>query len=145
MNRIIRNQRNIKFFSDKNKAAFVVCSERMKHYASLLEDDRRVTAYRVHEAFDMSALPSVDSIDIRAEYLDADASAWATDFWIEFDNGTYAIRELVDIASLRRRADLEKLELSRRYWASRHIEDWKVVILVKTEKVKEEREDEYVF
>lgn len=145
MNRMMKNQRNIKFFSEKNDAALTVCSERMKHYASLLENDYYVIAYRVHEAFNMSELSSVGSIDIRTEYMDVEAPAWASDFWIEFEDGSRAIRELVDETMLKQRSFLERLELSRRYWAVRNITDWKAVVINNSKVVKKEAEDDYVF
>jgi len=146
MNRVTANQRGIKFYSKKNGTTLTVCSEGMRHYASLLESDRHIAIYRVHEAFDMSEL-SVDSVDIRSDYMDIESPSgvWASDFWIEFDNGAYAIRELVDNASFGKRAVLERLELSRRYWAAQHITDWKVVVLDMMKEAQEESEDEYVF
>lgn len=145
MNRLTTNRRNIKFFSEKNGMALTVCSERMKQYASLLENDCHVTAYRVHEAFDMNELSSVDSVDIRTEYMNSESVAWASDFWIEFDDGVRAIRELVDSAAFGQRAALERLELSRRYWATRCITNWKVVVIDTTNEITKEMEDEYVF
>lgn len=52
----------------------------------------------------------------------------SSDFYIRHADGTAAVRELVSAADLTKRAEVEKLELSRRYWAALGVSDWKVVI-----------------
>ena len=56
-------------------------------------------------------------------------SEWATDFLIRFVDGRKGVRELVHKEDLTKRAIVKRLELSRRYWAVRDIDEWKVVLV----------------
>lgn len=68
---------------------------------------------------------SVQKTDIRGEYF---RGQWTSDFFIRFSDGTTGVRELVSASDLTQRAEVEKLELSRRYWAALGVHDWKIVI-----------------
>ena len=57
---------------------------------------------------------------------------WATDFVIYYADGSMGIREIVTETMLAKRANIEKLEFSRRYWSvSESVKDWKIVIMEK--------------
>ena len=65
------------------------------------------------------------TLDIRGEYF---KGQWTSDFCIRFTDGTTGVRELVSASGLTRRSEVEKLELSRRYWAALRVSDWRIVI-----------------
>ena len=44
-------------------------------------------------------------------------------------NDEVAIRELITKADLRKKAEMEKLEISRRYWNVAHVADWGIVLI----------------
>ena len=69
--------------------------------------------------------------DIGCETADFLKQEWTTDFYLRFRDGTVGIREIVQQTALQKRAEVEKLELSRRYWAVLGVVDWKVVVLGK--------------
>ena len=46
-----------------------------------------------------------------------------------FADGRKGVRELAHRADLAKRAMVERLELSRRYWVARDIDEWKVVLV----------------
>ena len=43
-------------------------------------------------------------------------------------DGRKEIREIINSGQLRKRAVVEQLELSRRYWSALDVSDWKVVV-----------------
>ena len=55
-------------------------------------------------------------------------TGWATDFVIRYADGHKGVRELVQRGQLKKKAHVERLELSRRYWAATDTE-WMVVIV----------------
>lgn len=67
----------------------------------------------------------MNPVDIRREYL---ALQWTTDFVIHTADGQIAVREFADPKDFSKKAVVEKLELSRRYWAILDISDWKLVV-----------------
>lgn len=77
------------------------------------------------ETVDMKKVPNVNPVDIRREYL---ALQWTTDFVIHTADGQIAVREFADPKDFSKKAVVEKLELSRRYWAILDISDWKLVV-----------------
>nr|WP_236946070.1 hypothetical protein [Enterocloster clostridioformis] len=71
----------------------------------------------------------VSPVDIRKDYFDVE---WATDFVLHLADGSVGIREVVSEAMLSKRANIEKLEFSRRYCSgSKSVKDWKVVLIEK--------------
>ena len=48
---------------------------------------------------------------------------------ITFADGRKEIREIVSVEQLRKRAVVEQLELSRRYWGALDVSGWKVVVM----------------
>ena len=120
--------RDIKFFSEKNQTMIVVHSEEARAYSKYLEDWEEVESYEVNKRLDEGRLRSVPRVDIRADFLKQE---WTTDFYLRFRDGTVGIREIVQQTALQKRAEVEKLELSRRYWTLMGVKDWKVVVLGK--------------
>ena len=120
--------RDIKFFSEKNQAVIVVHSEEARAYSKYLEDWEVVESYEVNKRLDEGRLRSVPRVDIRADFLKQE---WTTDFYLRFEDGAFGIREIVQPTALQKRAEVEKLELSRRYWTLMGVKDWKVVVLGK--------------
>lgn len=131
MDKVGKKRRDISFRSEKNQKLVCVHSREAREYARILESDENVLSYEVCQSLEMERYQYVNPIDIRKEYFNTE---WATDFVIRFVNGSMGVREIVTEVMLSKRADIEKLEFSRRYWAmSENVRDWKVVIIKKGE------------
>ena len=83
-------------------------------------------SYEAACPWDMTRYPHIDRIGIRPAYFETE---WASDFLLHYADGRVGVRELVTAKQLQKKADLEKLELSRRYWAVLDVSDWKVVMI----------------
>lgn len=119
--------RDIRFFSAKNKLALSAHTKAELLYAGKLERDKRVLSYEIHVP--LCDFPVKISLrGIRTAYRDC---AWTTDFRILTADGKVLVRELTEQDSLAAPATLEKLELSRRYWAVSLVSDWKIVVTEK--------------
>ena len=116
--------RDIRFYSEKNRRMMVVHSEAARAYSKYLEENEEVVFYEACRILDAGRVKSVPRTEIRGDYLN---QTWMTDFYIKYQDGTVGIRELVRGSDLNKRAEVEKLELSRRYWSRMGISDWKVV------------------
>ncbi len=127
-----KKRRDITFRSDKNARALTVHSRRAREYARCLEADEAVRSYEPCRPLDKSRYCYVNPAGIRKTYFEAE---WSTDFLVKFKDGTSGVRELTTEEELAKRAELEKLEFSRRYWKADGITDWKMVIM------KEEKKD----
>ncbi len=125
MEKLVKRTREIRFYSQKNKAMCSVHSVGAREYTKWLEAREGVRGYEVNVAWDTAFLCRVDRVDIRGSYLTTD---WTSDFRLFFTDGHIGIREMVREEKLQERAVIEKLELSRRYWKAQGIEDWKVVL-----------------
>lgn len=125
MDRAGKRVRDIKFYSNKNRALTLVHSEGARAYTKYLEERPEVASYEACKALDLNRLNSLQKTDIRGEYF---TQQWTSDFYIRYTDGTAAVREIVRADALTRRAEVEKLELSRRYWASLGVANWKIVI-----------------
>ena len=121
-----RKVRDIKFYSEKNKAMQVVHNAEARTYAKYLEAQEDVAAYEVGKPLDEGRLQSIPRIDIRGDYFN---QPWASDFYLRHRDGTVGVREIIRTADLDKRAEVEKLELSRRYWAALGVADWKAVAI----------------
>ena len=117
--------RDIRFFSQKNRKMICVHSQVAKDYAKYLEDQPHVIGYETSELLQMDRFQHISPLNIRKAYL---AEKWTTDFLLHYADGRTGVREILDKQDLTKRADVEKLELSRRYWAGLDVSDWKVVI-----------------
>ena len=119
-----RKTRDIKFYSKKNEAMVIVHSKEARAYTKYLEDMEHVSSYVAGKAIDPVRLPMISKLDIRGDYFKQD---WESDFYVLFDDGTVAVRELTTAEALSKRAEIEKLELSRRYWSSVGVTNWKII------------------
>ena len=138
MQKIKMSRQEIKFFSDKNQKMLTVHSADAKKFADTLENDSSVLSYEPCIPLDPAKLITVNMIGIRTGFRTKPSDTeptWETDFVVEFASGKKAVRELSKEELLEKRAELEKLEMSRRYWKSQGITDWKIVLLKKKEDV----------
>lgn len=119
-----KKTRDIRFYSEKNKALITIHSREARDYAKLLEADERVASYSAGRKLDEGRLQMIPRLGIRGVYFE---QTWETDFYILGKDGSVSVRELIRSASELKRADAEKLELSRRYWHHAGVSDWKVV------------------
>lgn len=127
-----KKTRDIKFYSEKNKCMMCVHSAEARAYAGLLENDPMVASYETCVPLDTSLYAHILPVDIRAEYL---TIPWASDFLIHFVDGHVGVREIVtDVKSIEKRAAVEKLELSRRYWRAAGVKEWRLVQVLEKEK-----------
>lgn len=125
MEKVGVHTRDIRFFSQKNRKMICVHSRAAKDYAKYLEDQPHVIGYETSELLQMDRLQYISPLNIRKAYL---AEKWTTDFLLHYADGRTGVREILDGMDLTKQADVEKLELSRRYWATLDISDWKLVM-----------------
>ena len=125
MDRAGKKVRDISYHSLKTGGMVVVHSEAARAYSRYLEERPEVASYEACKPLDAARLNSVQKTDIRGEYF---RGQWTSDFFIRFSGGTTGVRVLVSASDLTQRAEVEKLELSRRYWAALGVHDWKIVI-----------------
>lgn len=117
-------KRTISFFSQKNGKMMTVSSRAARRAAQHLERDSTVLRYEAGIALPVPCAVG-DSAGLRASFLQ---EAWLTDFYAERLDGTFFVWEVVTPEQLAKRAVAEKLELSRRYWKSREIQEWKICV-----------------
>ena len=138
MEKFKSNRRDIQFFSKKNGKLLILHSEQALVYAQRLEANPHVVSYEPCVLLEKEGMTRVSPLDIRGEYLDG-STTWESSFLVEYEGNTRVICELIeDAAQLQKRAVVEKLELSRRYWAGMGITDWKVVIFEAKEEFTQE-------
>ncbi len=129
MDKVGKKCRDISFRSEKNQKVICVHSREAREYARILESDDMVLSYETCQSLDRERYQFVSPLDIRKDYFDVE---WATDFVLHFADGSMGIREVVTDAMLSKRANIEKMEFSRRYWSgSESVKDWKIVIMEK--------------
>ena len=105
--------RDIYFFSQKSNQMMCVHSERAREHARRLEEDGGVESYEVNVQLNIDQYPYLSAVDIRASYFQ---TQWTSDFMVRYRDGRREIQEIVNVEDLKKRAVIEKLELSRRYW-----------------------------
>lgn len=125
MDRAGKKVRDISYHSPKTGGMVVVHSEAARAYSKYLEERPEVVYYEACKPLDAPRLNGIQKTDIRGEYF---KGQWTSDFCIRFTDGTTGVRELVSASGLTRRSEVEKLELSRRYWAALGVSDWRIVI-----------------
>lgn len=118
--------RDIRFFSVKNDTMLCVHTSLERDYAKWLEEQPWVERYETGVLLDASQMDHVSRVDIRSSYFD---TSWASDFMVTLADGRKEIREIISSGQLRKRAVVEQLELSRRYWSALDVSDWKVVVM----------------
>ena len=138
MERKSAKRRDIKFFSGKNQTVVCVHSVEAREYTKYLEGVTALERYEVDLPLELARFPHLSVVDIRAEYFTLD---WVSDFRLFFDDGRAAIREFVKVQNLKKRAVVEQLELSRRYWQAVGIHDWKIVTDTALASLKEVEDD----
>ena len=126
MDKVGMKTRDIRFFRSKNNQVICIHSKRARDYAKYLEQQPWIQSYQAVVPLEPDYIQHVFPVDIRSLYF---KSEWATDFLIRFVDGRKGVRELVHREDLTKRAMVERLELSRRYWAVRDIDEWKVVLV----------------
>lgn len=125
MERPGRKTRDIRFFSEKNDEIVCLHSQWARDYARGLEQETWIQSYEANVPLDQTRFVHVARVDIRSEYFDG---GWTTDFLLYLPDGRKEVRELASREQLTKRAYLERLELSRRYWTALDVDAWKVVI-----------------
>jgi len=120
-----KKQRDIKFKSEKNGGIQLVHSQQARQFAQMLEQDPLVARYVTGKEMDPIRLQQIQKTDIRGAYFQ---EQWESDFFIIYEDGTMAVREMIALENLEKMPEIEKLELSRRYWQSCGVTDWKVVV-----------------
>ena len=117
--------RDIYFFSQKSNQMMCVHSERAREHARRLEEDGGVESYEVNVQLNIDQYPYLSAVDIRASYFQ---TQWTSDFMVRYRDGRREIQEIVNVEDLKKRAVIEKLELSRRYWELMQVSKWWVVL-----------------
>ena len=117
--------RDIYFFSQKSNQMMCVHSERAREHARRLEEDGGVESYEVNVQLNIDQYPYLSAVDIRASYFQ---TQWTSDFMVRYRDGRREIQEIVNVEDLKKRAVIEKLELSRRYWELMQVSQWCVVL-----------------
>ncbi len=129
MDKVGKKCRDISFRSEKNQKIICVHSREAREYARILESEADVIAYEACQSLARERYQFVSLIDIRKDYFEVE---WTTDFVLHFADGSIGIREVITEAMLAKRANIEKLEFSRRYWSgSEYVRDWKIVLMEK--------------
>ena len=127
MEKLAAKTRDIKFFSKKNGAMITVHSIWAKKYTEMLEEDSSIKLYRTNIALENWG-DKISTIGLRTSYLQ---TGWSSDFMLVMQDGSVAIRELMTADDLKKKAEMEKLEISRRYWKVAHVNDWGVGMVTK--------------
>ena len=117
--------RDIYFFTQKSNQMMCVHSERAREHARRLEEDGGVESYEVNVQLNIDQYPYLSAVDIRASYFQ---TQWTSDFMVRYRDGRREIQEIVNVEDLKKRAVIEKLELSRRYWELMQVSKWRVVL-----------------
>ena len=117
--------RDIYFFSQKSNQMMCVHSERAREHARRLEEDGGVESCEVNVQLNIDQYPYLSAVDIRASYFQ---TQWTSDFMVRYRDGRREIQEIVNVEDLKKRAVIEKLELSRRYWELMQVSKWCVVL-----------------
>ena len=117
--------RDIRFFSQKNNAMVCVHSQLACDFARSLEEAEWVESYTAGYALDPVRLGALNRSHIRESYFE---TAWTSDFVLYRPDGRCAVREICRVEDMQKLAEIEKLELSRRYWSDLNISDWKVIV-----------------
>ena len=96
-----------------------------KEYLRKLDVEEHVKSYTTNFELDCERIKKLKETGIRKAYFNI---SWMTDLKIINSDGSIAVREFTSKEDLIKKATIEKLELSRRYWNSFQINDWKIVL-----------------
>lgn len=125
MERIEAKVRDISFRSEKNGNVVTVHGSFARKVANIFESDETVLRYQTNVTLEYVE-GCIDSTGIRASFLD---NRWQSDFMVERIDGSIEVYEVVSKALLDKRAVIEKIEFSRRFWDSQHINKWMLYIV----------------
>ena len=125
MERSDARTRDIRFYSYKNGDIVLLHNKWARNYAKWLEEQPWVQSYEAGYSLNADIMGRISRAGIRTDYLQA---GWATDFVLRYADGRKGVRELILRENLKKKAHVERLELSRRYWAATDTE-WMVVIV----------------
>ena len=117
--------RDIRFYNTKNGDIVVLHNKWARDYAKWLEEQPWVQSYEAGCPLDADIMGRISRAGIRTDYLQ---TGWATDFVLRYADGHKGVRELILRQQLKKKAYVERLELSRRYWAATDTK-WMVVIV----------------
>lgn len=115
---------DIRFSSPKTVDMVVVHLREGIDYAKRLDVNDNVLSYETDVPLN-SWQDKTNPVGIRKAYLQM---GWKSDFLLKLADGTTVIRELVKKADLVKKAVVEQLEISRRYWTSANV-GWAVVVV----------------
>lgn len=115
---------DIRFASPKAEDMVVVHLREAVDYAKRLDADDNVLSYETDVPLS-DWQKKTNPVGIRKAYLQM---GWKSDFLLKLADGTTVIRELVKKADLVKKAVVEQLEISRRYWTSANV-GWAVVVV----------------
>lgn len=119
-------RRDIRFYSAKNDSVVLVHTQAARDYAKRLDSDQNVQSYVPGYPLNRERYQHISPVGIRKTYFETE---WATDFFVTYSDGSTAAIELARQDDLRKRACVEKLEFSRRYWAEQDIGRWAVALV----------------
>lgn len=111
----------------KNGTTISVHNSLARRFAIILENDDTIRSYKTNIPL-LELSKWIDKTGIRPAYMDTE---WTSDFMIEYNDGMCEVVEVEDAESLEKKATVEKLEISRRYWKANNINSWKIVIYEK--------------
>ena len=117
------NTREITFYSKKCERVVSVFGTAAKSLAEQFENDQKFLRYTSKIPVEINA-SEIPVIGIRPSYIRV---PWLSDFSVELIDGSIYIIEAISESDLCKRAEVEKLELSRRYWGAKGIK-WKMYI-----------------
>lgn len=131
MKRKNANTREVSFFSEKCGEVIVTFGVAARALAERLERDPQVLKYQSKVLVHID--PSTTStFGIRNAYAKED---WFSDFSIETLEGEICIIEAISADDLHKKSEVEKIELSRRYWMSKGI-SWRLCIIPSADKTR---------
>lgn len=120
------------FFSKKNRKTMTVYGDLARKAAAVFEEDNSILGYTVNLDI-VDPEHKVEPRDIPQRYF---GHEWASDFLLQYVDGSEKIVEVVDEQELegpRGKALCEKLEISRRYWQAAGVPAWGIIIMRKDE------------
>lgn len=125
MNKTANKSRDIKFFSPKNGKTITVHTAVAKRFCDTLEKDDQVKSYQTNvELVNWQEKCSI--VGLRTSYVN---TQWSSDFLIIKADDSVMVRELMSLEDLKKKSEIEKLEISRRYWKVAHVSDWGIILV----------------
>lgn len=119
----------IRFVSKKDGLVKLVSNRDELKFAQQLDEDDTVVRYQTSVPMENWTARTY-STGIRKTYRE---TKWLTSFIVEYTDGTKAAYEVIREYHLEKRAEVEKLEISRRYWTAVGMDKWKMILLKGTE------------